>query len=75
MCQFVASFPLQFGLAVSRRADVEAAVKANVSVTYQDMNAAEDKLVQGRQEIESRLTELKRLVERGGPVRHDPSPG
>ena len=36
---------------------------ANVNVTYQDMNAAGDKLVQGRQEIETQLTQLKRLVD------------
>ena len=36
---------------------------ANVNVTYQDMNAAGDRLVSGRQEIEGMLTELKRLVD------------
>jgi WXG100 family type VII secretion target len=36
---------------------------ANVNVTYQDMNAAGDKLVAGRQEIETQLSQLKRLVD------------
>lgn len=36
---------------------------ANLNVTYQDMNAAGDKLVAGRQELESQLTQLKRLVD------------
>jgi WXG100 family type VII secretion target len=36
---------------------------ANVNVTYQDMTAAADRLVNGRQEIESMLSQLKRLVD------------
>lgn len=36
---------------------------ANVNVTYQEMNAAGDRLKTGRQEIEDKLTQLKRLVD------------
>lgn len=36
---------------------------ANVNVTYQEMRSAAGKLRNGQQEIETKLNELKRLVE------------
>ncbi|GAB7193595.1 WXG100 family type VII secretion target [Kineococcus sp. NUM-3379] len=41
----------------------EGAIMANVNVTYQEMEDAAGRLTAGQQDIEGKLTELKRLVD------------